>query len=527
MAAVWALWAGVSLAQDLPQPLMAQQADPVAPAVSPSPPALIPPPTLKVTRFQVDGLGTMITPAEVDATLQPYLQSQGVSFGELQKAADALTELLKQRGFFLARVFVPAQTPTDGVVQLKVLSGSVGKITVEGNEHYSSDFIKGRVEESLAADRTLREADLQRQLLLLNENSDLQATAVLQPGEEDGTTDVTVRVKDALPIHGGLNYDNLGTPFTNVHRLSPYVSLGNLATDGDNLNLRYLAGLPDNRASLLQAAYSLPVNRDGTRIGLAYANGASTLGQQLEVLDIRGRADIASLSVSHPLQRSLTQNQDVSLTYAYKRLDNSLLGVSTGEDQYHSLRFGYSGERISAGQRSLLQAALTQGVGGSSISSTRVGTKTDFTRLNLDITHLQELDPSFFVVVRGSGQYSADPLFVAEQFSLGGIDSVRGYRQSEFLGDTGYTLSAELRFLPWQERRDVQFSAFIDHGGATVRQPLASQRGSTTLTGAGVGLRFNVGPQAALRLDVGFPLAPADNLTNEHPVFYGQVNTRF
>lgn len=48
-----------------------------------------------------------------------------------------------------------------------------------------------------------------------------------------------------------------------------------------------------------------------------------------------------------------------------------------------------------------------------------------------------------FVPGRFVGQVASAPLMVPEQFALGGPDSVRGYQQSEFLGDYGYALASE------------------------------------------------------------------------------------
>ncbi|MBS2038543.1 ShlB/FhaC/HecB family hemolysin secretion/activation protein [bacterium] len=483
---------------------------------------------IRVERFVLPEFGSMLSNEEAQRIVAPF-QGQALSLGEVQKAADALTAELKNRGYFLARVLVPVQQLENGQVRLEVLNGSIGQISVEGNEYYSSEFIRGFVEDGLGPDRTMTEADLQRKLLLLNENSDLKVTAYLQPGRGAGQADLSLQTEDSLPLHGGIGYDNFGTTFTNVHRLTPHLEVGNLVQDGDNLTVRYLFGLPDNRSSFLQTSYSTPVDNDGTRLSFSYANGASTLGQQLEVLDIRGRANIYSASLYRPLVRTITQSQDLLVTYSYKDLNNTLLGTPTGKDRYHSLRLGYVGNFADDDGRLLIQAAVTQGLAGSRLddSFARPGVRVGFTKLNLDTARIQNFSDSFYLFLRAGGQWSPSPLFTAEQYALGGIDSVRGYNQAQFLGDQGYSVSAELRWLPFEERRDVQFSAFLDHGGARLLQPQPGTTSSANLTGAGLGVRFDVGAAAQLRLDVGWPLSPGNNASGDKPVFYGQVYTHF
>jgi hemolysin activation/secretion protein len=508
------------------RPPVAQQSDPGLPE-SQSPTSVVPG-KVQVNRFQMSGKSDLLTESEFRSVVDRF-EGRPLAVEEMQQVAQALTDLLKSKGYFLARVLLPVQEVKDGEVRLELLPGSIGKITVEGNQAYSSEFIQDTVESALGPGRVVTEEDLQRKLLLLNDNTDLFVTALFQPGTEKGQADLTLAVEDSTPIHGGLGYDNFGTQFTDIHRVSPHLSLGNVFSDGDTLAARYLLGLPDNRANFLQANYSTLVDLDGSRLSLSYANGASTLGQDLQVLDIRGRANIYALTYSHPLQRTQTQRQDLTVGYSYKQFDNSLLGLATGQDRYHSLRLGYSGDFSDLDGRTLLGAALTQGLGGSTLNSSlgRLGVNAGFTKLNLDVARIQNIDTPFFLVLRASGQWTPAPIFAAEQFALGGVDSVRGFNQAQFLGDVGYSLSAEARWVPWEERRDVQFAAFIDHGYASVLQPQPGQLASQSLTGAGLGVRFNVGPAAQLRLDVGWPLSPGVNLSGDKPVYYGQVYTRF
>lgn len=505
-------------------PGLAQQSSPGATAPRPASGS----DRVHITKIRLRGGDSLLTPQEIEAAVAPF-EGRDLSIAELQNAANALTELLKSKGHFLARAILPVQELTSGELQLEVLEGSIDQINVEGNEYYSAEFIKNHLEDGLGPGRTLDEATLQRKLLLLNDNLDLNVQAVLEPSVQEGKADVTLQVKDNLPLHAGVNYDNFGTQFTNIHRVGPHFTVGNVLQQGDAFNAHYLLGMPDNRASFFQASYSSLLDDDGTRFTLGYANGASTLGQQLQVLDIRGKANIYSASVVMPLVRSLTERQELSLSYSYKDINNSLLGALAGVDKYHSLRVGFNGDWADESGHDYLRVALTQGLGGDSLIGpiARTQAAPAFTKLNLDLTRVHYIDDPFFFVFRGSGQYTRNTLYAAEQFALGGIDSVRGYPQSQFLGDVGYNLSAEARWIPFEDRRDVQFSAFLDHGGATILRPQPGQLASQILTGAGLGLRFELGSSTQMRVDVGWPLFPGRNSSGDKPVFYGQIFTNF
>lgn len=55
------------------------------------------------------------------------------------------------------------------------------------------------------------------------------------------------------------------------------------------------------------------------------------------------------------------------------------------------------------------------------------------------------LAPDTLLLVRGDVQLSTTSLVPLEQFSLGGFQNVRGYRQDLLLSDNGAFASAEVR----------------------------------------------------------------------------------
>ena len=90
-------------------------------------------------------------------------------------------------------------------------------------------------------------------------------------------------------------------------------------------------------------------------------------------------------------------------------------------------------------------------------------------------------------------QLAAQPLISNEQFSLGGVESVRGYLESAALGDNGAAFQLEAvtpdlasRLGGWPG--ELRLHTFFDAGRATVREPITAVD-HATLAGTGVGLR--------------------------------------
>ena len=96
--------------------------------------------------------------------------------------------------------------------------------------------------------------------------------------------------------------------------------------------------------------------------------------------------------------------------------------------------------------------------------------------------------------------------------SLGGFDSVRGYRQDFALGDNGLFASAEVRIPLLHIRRIdgvMQLTPFVDMG--TIWNSDDTEINNDFLASIGIGLNFTVGNGFNARIDWGIPLVDVDS----------------
>ena len=488
--------------------------------------------TTRVTHFVVTG-NTLLPEDDLRKLCEIY-EGQELTLSQIKDVARNLTALYQRSGYFLARAYVPAQNIQNQQVELRVVEGSIGKVTVEGAQNYDPEYIRERFLQHLEGE-TFRSDRFQRNMLLLNELPDLQVKAVMSPSAEVGKADITLRVEDQLPVHAGLDYNNYGTVETGENRVGLTFEAANLLQQADQLTLRGVLGFPARENSFYQLNYQTPLNLDGTALTFGYANGAFAVSQGLgAILDVRGDADIYTVALSHALERELPFSSNLGLAVSHKYIRNNFFGgrVPFSQDEYTSARFTYQGDWRSIAGRTLLQAAYTQGLGGTPASDplvSRVGASGGFAKFNLDLARIQNLDSGLYGLVRFSGQYATQPLYVAEQYAMGGPDTVRGYAQAELLGDNAYLVSAELRWSPIADDLDAfQVSAFLDHGGVSLRRPQPGDLpNGSSLTGAGFGFRFGLENHATLRLDLGFPLSPTPSRSGRSPAVYAGLQTRF
>ena len=142
---------------------------------------------------------TVIGNEQLQTVTQPFV-GEVLDLPVLEKAAQSVTDYYRKQGYTLALAYVPQQQIELGVVTLALLEGRIGDVTVNGNRHYSTAFIKRHFAQA-EAEPVARNESLERGLLLLNEYPSLKASATLEAGKSVGATDVHVNVEDKRPLH--------------------------------------------------------------------------------------------------------------------------------------------------------------------------------------------------------------------------------------------------------------------------------------------------------------------------------------
>ncbi len=485
---------------------------------------------------------TVIGKEQLESITEPYI-GQPLGLPLLESAAQAVTDYYRKKGYTLALAYVPQQDVTFGVVELAVLEGRIGDITVSGNKYYSSSFITGHFAQAME-ENVARNESLERGLLLLNEYPGLKTSATLEPGKSAGATDVHVTAKDKRPLHFMLDTNNYGFNNISRYRFGAGVEVGNVLMDGGTLTLNGIMGSQPNQLLFGMANYSMPIGVHGTKLVVGGSDGKFDVGGQLDFLQIRGHITTGDIAVTHPFIKSRFQNILGEVGFSAKHSKLTLLDNLIGDDAIRALKLGVNWDRLDLSGRWYASVYGFQGLGqflggmsDNSPQATRQGADNRFTKATIATGRIQSLGHDMLLVVKGSGQITTGPVVVIEQMLLGGPDSVRGYQLGEHFVDEGYTVSAETRipFFPSlvpTALKETQGAIFIDYGAGLLRNPAPGEHRSINMTGTGVGLQTQL-PwySSSVRLDLGFPIGPkpigGTIAGDRSPTFYFQVATRF
>ncbi|MFZ0828190.1 MAG: POTRA domain-containing protein [Verrucomicrobiia bacterium] len=193
-----------------------------------------PAPTFAVHGYLIEG--NTVLPPEKFGLLSNY--TGRVEFARVREGLGQLQLLYRQLGFATIGVTLPRQKLTNGIVRVKVVEGKLASIKVEGNRHFSTNNIL-RALPSLDTNILLNTKWFQPELDRANANLDRQIYPVINPGLEPGTSDLTLKVKDRLPLHGRMEVNDKSTPGTPLLRLDTALQYNNLWQHDHQIGLDY------------------------------------------------------------------------------------------------------------------------------------------------------------------------------------------------------------------------------------------------------------------------------------------------
>lgn len=472
------------------------------------------PESLDIAEYRVEGVAAL-SPAVVERTVYPYLgPARGA--GDVEAARAALEKAYHDAGLRTVSVVIPPQRIDSGVVTLRVIESRVRRLRVTGAAYHDQEVIKAATP-ALAEGKTPDFDALQRELVAL-QNADRRVTPSVTPCEDAGLIDAELKVEDRLPLHGSLELNNRNNPDTKPLRLNGELRYDNLWQAGHGVGASFQVAPERAEDAKVFSAYYLARFAEGPDLmlsGTRQDSDVNTLGS----FNVSGRGDVIGLRAIFELGAGESLYHSFSAGIERKSFDTALSGAGTpafsSPITYYPISANYDATRLwrdgSSSRASLGTVLHLRGMGAdeAEFETKRAGSGGGFMYLRGDVSHLQKLPDDFEFFVQAQGQASPGPLVSNEQFGVGGLSTVRGYYESETVGDNALTLSAELRTpaLRWGGAPDEwRIHTFVDWAGATLNEALPGQQARYEYAAAGVGSRLKFNHALSGSVDVAVPL---------------------
>jgi hemolysin activation/secretion protein len=467
--------------------------------------------------FAVQGADTL-PEIDIEEAIYPFLGPNRTA-DDVEKARAALEKAYHDKGYQTVSVAVPQQNAQSKVITLKVTELKVGRLRVKNARYFDLDKIKDKAS-SLKEGTVPNFTDVTKDIVALNQWPDRRVTPALRAGVTPGTVDVDLNVDDKVPLHASVEINNRESPNTSELRATSTVHYDDLWQLGHSLSFSYqVAPQHPDDAEVFSGSYLARVPDVDWLNVLVYAVKSSSNVATVGGTNIVGPGEIfgSRAVITLPTRDNFFHTLSVGLDY--KHFDQTVNLAGSGFSSpvtYYPVVASYSATFQNEKFTTQLNAAVTYNLRPFSSSPTdfdnkRFDASGSFTHLNADVSHTQELPEGFQLYGKVQGQVADGPLVSSEQMSLGGLDTVRGYLESETLGDDGIVGNLEVRSPDigtklqsmmkdetgqGQARLTVfnewRFFAFTDAGTATVLNPLPEQQSRFDLWSYGVGTHFKM-----------------------------------
>jgi hemolysin activation/secretion protein len=472
-------------------------------------------PTPLVVLRHISIVGATVIPREQLASAYlPYIGKK-VSQADLVAIAANISDAYRAAGFHLSRAIVPPQDINNGTIRVQVIEGSIAAVDLRGEG--AEEFGVRQMLLPILAEQPSRLTTLERRLLLVNARPGvrIEDTTLEEIGNASGRFRLTVFVR-TWHVYTSFGIDNLGASGVGPWESYATVAYNSLARPGDTVAVN-LSTTPNDPRELAFArlSYDTPIGIDGVRVGAsafysdvwpgdyrhAYADNTMTEGLQLRASIVPLQSQRASLTLTTAFDVINAWEGDIfGPIYSDRIRTFSLTSDSRLQDSFGGTNY------LTATWRQGLNILGASPDGDEFVS--HWGASPSFTVISAWFTRYQTLADAWSLKIAGAGQWASGPLYLSQQFYLGGAAFGRGYGAAETSGDNGMAGTLELRFdqkLNSGYVSGYQLYGFVDSGVAW--NSGFNYTDGTSLVSVGGGVRFFLSNNTQADLAVAVPLS--------------------
>ena len=371
---------------------------------------------------------------------------RGVTLGQIETVADRITRFYRERGFILAKAYIPKQKVRDGIVTLSVLLGTLGEVEVQNNTYYKSNIIASTFANDLT--KPVTDKVIEEDLYLINDFPGVAATGFFQPGSQVGDTKLSILMKEERKYDANVRLDNHGSEMTGKYRVYGEAYWHNPIGNADQLKLAVLKTVNPSNSTYYQLGYSSRLFNPRFDLGINLSNNDFVLGpgnnETINNLGIFGETKQTEIVASYRFKRSRTASYYGDFTYndIESKLRLGAISVSDDarlDDTVQNMTFTFRFDVLDEIDKSLHQGGVSL-ISGAFEKGADDGQDENYYILGADyslLTFFQVplVDADTRLIYRGSIQLASSGLSSINQFSLAGPTRARGYQSNQFSGD--------------------------------------------------------------------------------------------
>ncbi|WP_256849714.1 ShlB/FhaC/HecB family hemolysin secretion/activation protein [Pantoea sp. Fr-CA_6] len=459
---------------------------------------------------------SLITPDTQKRLVAPYI-NQCLSLDRINQLVRAISEWYVQRGYITSRAFLTEQNLSHGTLNITVLEGKLEAIHLQGASARQLNMAF-----PTRAGRILNLRDIEQGMEQINRLRTTPVQIEIIPSTQPGYSIVNLTSTPEFPLTLGLNMDNSGQRSTGVGQLSGSLVGNDLLGVADRWFVsggRSSAFSDWRDAQNFQAGVSVPYGYGLLDYSYSWSNYHSRFNANS--FDWYSNGDNISnrLSGSWVLFRNgqIKTGLQVGLNHyvSHNWLNETLLQSSSRK--LTSLQIGFNHTQKIAGGVATLNPMLSRGMPWFDAESDKGKSddfpKAEFRKWSVSSSFQRPVTQKIWWLSSFYAQWSPDHLYGSERLTIGGENSVRGYKEQYLSGDVGGYLRNELNYSLFTLPAIGEVSTTLALDGGWLQSDKQDRYAAGTLWGSSLGLgtrNAHVSTQLSLGIPVSYPnyLAP-------------------
>ena len=405
--------------------------------------------------IEEDTVKRHVTPIEVQKLvwlIRDQRMKRGITLGQIESIADKITKFYRERGFILAKAYIPKQEVRDGIVTLTLLLGILGSVEVHNNDIYDASTLKSVFDDLLT--RPVTSAQIEENLYLINDFPGLAVNGFFEPGYQVGDTKLNINVKQEKRYKANVRLDNHGTTGTGLYRSFFDVQVNNPLGITDLLNLSVLYASEPNNTQFWRVFYQAKLFTPRLKImaGLSenqFLVDKSALGASL---DLQGTVSVSDAGLRYDLKRSRKNNSRIEFkyeniisdlrigTFNSDAFDETVTNMSLS---YHYDSLNEKDKRLHQASYKLTSSEITFGLEDGQDKDSFIFS-TDYTLLSFIKVPFTKSNSR--LIMRANLQYAGKKISSIARSALAGPTRVRGYSSDVFSADDALILGTDWVF---------------------------------------------------------------------------------
>ena len=459
---------------------------------------------------------SLITPDTQKRLVAPYI-NQCLSLDRINQLVRAISEWYVQRGYITSRAFLTEQNLSHGTLNITVLEGKLEAIHLQGASARQLNMAF-----PTRAGRILNLRDIEQGMEQINRLRTTPVQIEIIPSTQPGYSIVNLTSTPEFPLTLGLNMDNSGQRSTGIGQLSASLVGNDLLGVADRWFVsggRSSAFSDWRDAQNFQAGVSVPYGYGLLDYSYSWSNYHSRFNANS--FDWYSNGDNISnrLSGSWVLFRNgqIKTGLQVGLNHyvSHNWLNETLLESSSRK--LTSLQIGFNHTQKIAGGVATLNPMLSRGMPWFDAESDKGKSddfpKAEFRKWSVSSSYQRPVTQKMWWLSSFYAQWSPDRLYGSERLTIGGENSVRGYKEQYLSGDVGGYLRNELNYSLFTLPAIGEVSTTLALDGGWLQSDKQDRYAAGTLWGSSLGLgtrNAHVSTQLSLGIPVSYPnyLAP-------------------